>query len=345
MDSIIDEALTERVKAKALELGAAQVGIASAAILDEALTEGFRPSDVLPGCRSLVVMSLHIPDGSIEIMRRGKSAFSYNLFGYAYLNRELDFLLYKMSCFLEDLGWATMPIPARGTAYGTAKPGYAMLSFRHAAVASGLASFGLSGIALTKKYGSRQRFVALPTLAPLTPAQKLLAQSEVCCGCLECLSHCTGKALTLNPPHICKLGGITYRYARSDYQRCTYVSRGLSSKVWPGACFNPKTDLPFVENATGDQRYERLWGQRDGSLRIIEQAEATFGATICGRCMVFCSAGHQAMRRNLGPGSLGLGYDDEKALGPDGTLQKLEPKPTALGLKLLGLKESATPDL
>jgi ferredoxin len=336
-----DDELTGQVLAKALELGATQAGVASAEVLDEALVEGFRPRDVLPGCRSLVVMSLKIPDGSLEIMRRGRTAFSYNLFGYAYLNRELDYLIYRMSGYLEDLGWSTMPVPARGTAYGAARTGFGLISFRHSAVASGLASFGLSGIALTKRHGSRQRFAAVPTTAPLRPPERLLDQSEVCDGCLQCVAHCPGGALTLNPPHQCKMGGKTFTYARSDYHRCSYMSRGNSSKVWAGAPFNPKRDLPFIEKPTGDETYERLWGQRDGSLRVLETAEATFGATICGRCMVFCSAGHERMRQALAPEARGLGYDDDLALRPDGTLAELKPRPRSLGLRLLGLEGGA----
>ena len=335
-----DADLTEMIIGKALELGATQAAAASAEILDETLAEGFRPRDVLPGCRSLLVMSLKIPDGSLEVMRRGVTSYSYNMFGYAYLNRELDFLIYSMSRILDELGWTTMPVPARGTAYGASRTGFGPISFRHAAVASGLASFGLSGIALTKKYGSRQRFVALPTLAPLKTAERLLDQSEVCDGCLGCVAKCPAKALTLNPPHECSMGGKNFHYARSDYHRCIYMSRGFSSKVWTGGPFNPKMDLPFLDNPTGDESYDRFWRQRDGSLMVLETAKATFGATICGRCMVFCTAGHEAMRRSLAEGAKGLGFDDDLALSPSGKLETLRPKPKRLGLKLLGLAEN-----
>ena len=110
-----DLELTERVKAYAKEIGASLVGIADAGILNEALEPDFRPEDCLPGCRCVVVLSLHIPDGALENMRRGKMNYSYNMFGYAYLNRELDYLIYRMTMFLENEGYAAMPIPARGT--------------------------------------------------------------------------------------------------------------------------------------------------------------------------------------------------------------------------------------
>jgi ferredoxin len=329
MNSMFDEELTAEVQDYAKKLGAALTGIANAELLNETLLEGFRPEDVLPGCRSLVVMSLHIPDGALEIMRRGKAAYSYNLFGYAYLNRELDVLIYHVSNFLEEHGYATVPIPARGTAYGASRKGYGMISFRHAAVASGIASFGLSGIALTKEYGSRQRFVAVPTTAPLRPAEKLLDQQDVCDGCLECVKHCPAGALTLNPPHECRMGGKTYRYARSDHDRCLHQSRGLSTKVWQGAAFNPKVDVPYEEHPSPELFYEQLWHRRDGGIRISESAEATYGATLCGRCMAFCTQGHEAMKRRLKPEQRATGYADDLVIQKDGSLKPLVPKCTA----------------
>ncbi|GHU41843.1 hypothetical protein FACS1894190_10410 [Spirochaetia bacterium] len=332
-----DDKLTEEVKKYAAGLGSCLTGIANAGVLNEALVEGFRPEDVLPGCKSLVVMSLHIPDGSLEILRRGKSRYSYNLFGYAYINRELDFLIYRMSCFLESQGYATTPIPARGAAIGAAKKGYGMISYRHCAVAAGLASFGLSGIALSPEYGSRQRFVAVPTTAPLRPAERLLDQKEVCDGCLECIGHCPAGAISLNPPHECKMRGKTFRYARSDYDKCIHVSRGLSTKAWKGAPFNPKVDVPFVENPSGDLLYDQLWNKRDGALRVSEAAEATYGATICGRCMAFCTAGHNAMKRRLRPDQQETGWTDDLGFSRDGTLKPLPTEAKPLGKELLGI--------
>jgi ferredoxin len=335
MANTYDDVLTDEVKTYAKELGSALVGIADADVLNEALEEHFRPEDVLPGCRSLVVMSLHIPDGSLEIMRRGKAAYSYNLFGYAYLNRELDFIIYRMSCYLEEHGYATMPVPARGTAYGAPKKGYGMISFRHAAVAAGIASFGLSGIALTREFGSRQRFVAVPTTAPLRPADKLIDQSNVCDGCLECIAHCPAGALTINPAHECGIGKKKFYYARSNYDKCIHCSRGLSSKVWRGASFNPKADVPFVENPAPAQFFDQLWRDRDGGIRVSENSEATYGATICGRCMAFCSAGHAAMKRRLRQDQRQTGYACDSVIRNDGALEPLVPKQRRLGKTLL----------
>jgi ferredoxin len=304
-----DLVLTEKVRNYASELGTALFGVADAGILNEALESGFRPEDNLPGSRSVVVLALHIPDGALESMRRGKSNYSYNLFGYAYLNRELDFLIYRMTCFLENQGYAAMPLPARGTMYGARKPYFGPLSYRHCAVAAGIATFGLNGLALTPEYGFRQRFVGIPTTAPLKPADKLLDQS-LCDGCMACIRNCPAHALSLNPPHICRLGEMTYRYATVNGAACTHMSRGLSTKVWPGAEFNPEVDVPPQENQNKAEHYDDLWNKRDARIRTSEHAEGTYGATICGRCMAFCSAGHDAMNRRMRSGQTAFQNDD-----------------------------------
>ena len=312
-----DLELTERVKAYAKEIGSALVGIADAGILNEALEPDFRPEDLLPGCRCVVVLSLHIPDGALEIMRRGKMNYSYNMFGYAYLNRELDYLIYRMTMFLENEGYAAMPIPARGTQYGARKPYFGPLSYRHCAVAAGLATFGLNGLALSPQFGSRQRFVGIPTTAPLKPADKLMDQS-LCDRCMECIRNCPAHALSLNPPHICKLGGMTYRYARCNQAACTRMARGLSTEVWKGALFNPNVDVPVEENQSKAGHYDDLWNKRDARIRISEHAEATYGATLCGRCMAFCTAGHDAMNRRMRPDQ--TSYQNDEVLHKDGTI-------------------------
>ncbi|MDR1487632.1 MAG: hypothetical protein LBT62_06565 [Deltaproteobacteria bacterium] len=335
-----DDKLTGKVMELAEKLGSSLTGIADAEVLDQALEEEFRPQDVLPGCRTVVVMSLHIPDGSLEIMRRGFSSYSYNLFGYAYLNRELDFLAYRMSNFLDGEGWATIPLPARNASIGARKKSYGMISFRHAAVAAGLASFGLSGLALTPKFGSRQRFIGLPTSAPLRPTEVLLAQKEVCDGCLECIAHCPAGALSIKPPHEVTMGKITYRYANAIPSKCRMMASGLSTKVWPGAKFNPKVDVEYIEDPTPEQVFRQLWEQRDPRLRVLEHSEATFGATNCGRCMAFCTAGHQAMKNRLNPQEKTRGYCDDMVLGPKGDLTALRPRPRKAGLELLGISQA-----
>ncbi|HHV61524.1 MAG TPA: hypothetical protein GXX51_02645, partial [Firmicutes bacterium] len=108
---------TENLRQFARDHGADLVGITPAARLDAALKPGFRAVDQFPEVKSVVVLGLHIPDASLEVMEKGISNYSYNMFGYAYLNRELDYLAYRVTRYLEDNGYLALPIPARGEHY------------------------------------------------------------------------------------------------------------------------------------------------------------------------------------------------------------------------------------
>ena len=140
----------------------------------------------------------------------------------------------------------------------------------------------------------------------------------ICDGCLECIRNCPAHALSLNPPHVCRLGSRTYRYAECDPVKCTHMARGLSTEVWPGAVFNPNVDVPVEEAQSRAGHYDDLWNKRDARIRISEHAEATYGATLCGRCMAFCTAGHDAMNRRMRP--FQTSYQNDEVLHRDGTV-------------------------
>jgi ferredoxin len=151
------------------------------------------------------------------------------------------------------------------------------------------------------------------------------------------VAHCPSKALEIKPPHVCEMGGRTYRFARAIPNKCRIMASGLSTKSWPGAKFNPIVDVPVIERPTPAEVYRQLWEERDPRLRVLEHSEATFGATNCGRCMAFCTAGHEAMKRRLQESERLAGYADDNVLGRDGQIKPLVPTPKTYGRELLGI--------
>jgi len=241
-------------------------------------------------------MALHIPDGVLEAQKNGITNYSYNMFGYAYLNRELDFVAYRVTKFLEKQGYQALPIPGRGSQYWEKKKFYGPFSFRHAAVAAGLGQFGWSGLVLTPEFGSRQRFIAVLTDAPLQASPPL--EENPCQKCYQCIKNCPAGAIKKEPWQA-TLGGRTYTYGVVEGDRCWWVAKGLTTKAWPGAPFNPEVDVVKPANPTAGEKFRALWELRDARLRCSEHDEGNYGATLCGRCMVFCQAGFNAMRRRL----------------------------------------------
>jgi len=76
---------------------------------------------LLPSAVSIVVVALHIPDASLEAQRREISNFSYNMFGYTHLNREMDSIAYRITRFLENAGYEVCLYPVAAPLLGTKK--------------------------------------------------------------------------------------------------------------------------------------------------------------------------------------------------------------------------------
>jgi hypothetical protein len=53
---------------------------------------------------------------------------------------------------------------------------------------------------------------------------------------------------------------------------------------------------------TAAAKFKALWEDRDARLRCSEHEEGNYGATLCGRCMIFCKAGRRSMHRRLANG-------------------------------------------
>lgn len=290
------ENFTEKLKKYALEQGADLVGIAKATDLDEYFTPPHRPQDLMPSVQSIVVMALHIPDGSIEAQKNEITNYSYSIFGFTHLNQELDSLTYQVTKFLERNGYEGLPIPGKGSHYWEKKKFYGPFSFRHAAVAAGLGQIGWSGLFLTPQYGPRQRLTVILTDACLQADAQL--EENPCIRCFECIKHCPGGAIKKEEWKK-TIGGKDVTYGVVDGSSCWWIARGLTTKAWPGAPFNPNIDVEKPNPLTAKEKFEALWEKRDARLRNSEHDVDSYGATNCGRCMAFCTAGTIAMKKRL----------------------------------------------
>jgi epoxyqueuosine reductase QueG len=289
--------LAVRLRRFAREQGADLVGITPAERLDAALLPGYRAADQFPEVKSVVVLALHIPDASLEVMWQGISNYSYNMFGYAYLNRELDFLAYRVTRYLEDNGYLALPIPARGEHYWEKRKNYGPLSFRHAAVAAGLGTFGWQGLVLTPQFGARQRLITVLTDAELEPDKVLDQDPDRCRGCLACVKNCPAGAVKENEEWAVAIDGKKFIYGVVDCEACAWMAEGYSSKLWAGAPFQPQADVPQPAAADSRLMYDYKWHRRDPALTNSEHAEGNFGASFCGRCLSVCPLGRAAAKR------------------------------------------------
>jgi len=96
--------------------------------------------------------------------------------------------------------------------------------FDYAAVACGIAEIGFSGLVLTPKYGSRQRFHMIITDAELEPTP-LLDQS-VCDRCGKCADSCPLGAIDREQTEEIDICGKKMTVAKIDYDKCRSCKNG-----------------------------------------------------------------------------------------------------------------------
>jgi len=227
----MDSLLTADVKLWSRQLGGKFVGIASADRFEGA-PEGFRPEDILPGARSVVVVGVPLLYGVFEkstpfkpyetyihehtrkhgVPNRGYAA------QYVSLNVKLDRLGQELGYALEERGYYAFPIPpsmpnagmgfeftpeanvSTEEAYEKYRRGD--FSHRHAAVLAGLGEIGLNNLFMTPEYGPRVRLTSVITDASLTPDNPF--SGVLCKGkenpkkCNACVKACPYGALPEN---------------------------------------------------------------------------------------------------------------------------------------------------
>jgi len=194
-ESVTSKAIKETILSQGIDL----VGIAKAENL--LLASPPRPAtDLMPTAKSVIVMAVahslgavYSPD--IMLWTRNKMQTS----------RLLDQTAEKVGRMLEQNGYLTLPVsadkpveifkinPITGKKFPQTKV-LGHLSFKHAAVSSGLGQLGKSNLLLTPEFGPHQRLCAIITEAPLEPDSE--KDHDLCKGCNKCERACPSGALS-----------------------------------------------------------------------------------------------------------------------------------------------------
>lgn len=258
----MNASLTVTIKQKAFSLGADLVGVGNVERWDNC-PEIMGPTGLLPSAKSVVVLALHHGDATIEI---GGEKHPQIIGPYAiqyFMNDYLDMMSYEIGRCLEDAGFKTIPITASNIwRYNTYKELDAVfapdISHIYAAVATGLAELGYSGLAMTPEFGPRNRFVSIITDAPLV-ADPLLSGDSLCDRCMLCAKHCPAAALTkeVDGEVVLEIEGHKYVRADKNLWRCSW-----------GEHFDLDLDLPIPDKVTEEVVLDTLakHGMRSGEM-------------------------------------------------------------------------------
>ena len=182
---MITEINSEIVKEYGISAGASIVGIAASNDFGLA-PEGFKPSDKLEGCLSVVVLGTPFP----------QEALSMNLSEYTEIRngmlKRMDNVAKEVAKQINSKGYKAVAIGGVGGKYVNGKF-YGHISLKHAAELAGLGVISRNYLLTNTEYGNLLWFSAVLTDSDLVPDKKI--QYRVCDNCNKCVEICPSKAL------------------------------------------------------------------------------------------------------------------------------------------------------
>lgn len=216
--------LTQRIRKFALDNGAHLFGVAPVERFEGA-PRGHHPTDLMPDCKSVVVLAARVLDRGLEhwqIMPDGGSEFVpdqhlrdvmqdywWEIQSHGPTSDMLSPLALRVAMKLQDAGFGSLHIrSSNDDLYGIrflkdrTVPLHAIFSHKHAAVRAGLGEFGPNNLVVTPEYGPRVRFVSILTAACLAPSP--LLKRKPCLGlkCSLCTAHCAAAGVLTPLPNV-----------------------------------------------------------------------------------------------------------------------------------------------
>ena len=244
----------------------------------ESVDAAHNPFSIFPEGKTVILLGKRICRGSLRGVEEGTNFGDYRLFGRNWLEDEfLSLACYNLVRILEDEGWEAVPVfpnPAEikptgvSVAEGRPEPNV-FPDFDYAAVACGIAEIGRSGLVLTPKFGSRQRFHMIITDAELAPTP--LLERSVCDGCDKCAQACPLGAIDMEHTEELEICGKRMTVAKIDYDKCRVCKNGACANRFaptakpdrvPALC--NRTCLYHLEESKAlDNQFQEAFRKRD----------------------------------------------------------------------------------
>ncbi|MCL2032708.1 MAG: hypothetical protein FWG96_05520 [Methanomassiliicoccaceae archaeon] len=211
---------SEVVKEYGLKAGAAVVGIAASKDFIMSL-DGFKPSDHLEGCLSVIVFGAPFPQEAL------KSNAEYTLARKEVIEKT-NGIAKEVAKQIKSDGYKAKDISGCGGKFIDGK-NYGHISLKHAAELAGLGIIGRNYLLTNDRYGNLLWFTAVLTDADLVPDEK--AQYRICDNCNICVEACPSGALG--------------DHASFGNKKCDNVCFKMVDKKWEMSCFLCRTMCPY----------------------------------------------------------------------------------------------------
>ena len=230
-------------------------------------------ADYLPNARSVIVLGLRMPHGTVDITARtpAEAAGPYVFAQYETIMR-LRVLAWNVIGRLEEAGFkGAMALDLHGTGSVCWNPrGNYPDAFSNvfAAAAAGLGSISECGTIVTPEFGSNIRFVSIITDAPLQYNEVLRAEITACANCAQrCVKGC--KTSAFGELKKVSLEGMEYAFRKIDINRCNWAKRYSLVATEGNQYTGWHLDEAYPEGADLNELRSKL----DESLRKVPQIE------------------------------------------------------------------------
>jgi epoxyqueuosine reductase QueG len=212
---------SETVKQYGLTAGASVVGIAASN--DFNLTpDGFKPTDNLTGCRSVIVLGTPYPQEALS-----KTSVEYTEIRNEIYKR-MDGVAKKVAKQIASKGYSTKAIGSIGGKFVNGKF-YGHISLKHAAELAGLGVINRNYLLTNPQYGNLLWLSAVLTDVDLVPDKKV--EYIICDNCNKCVEICPSKALE-NP-------------ALFGQKECSRTCWKMVNGKWTLVCFLCRKVCPY----------------------------------------------------------------------------------------------------
>jgi epoxyqueuosine reductase len=217
--------LADLTKARAIELGADFVGIASRDRFDGAPRHA-DPARIMPGYRAIVSYGVAMSHGCLQAWFSKRSRRPQDDFDYR-ATETLDDVSFELTRYLEREGFASCYINQNEAYnfYNGFKPDF---SHKHAAMAAGLGVVGKSSLFVHSKFGAAVHLGSMITEAPLDPDPMIDVDEESPCDdCGYCVRICPVEAIRSKEQEGFIMSGKRYTHHKHDMVRCMIGCDGL----------------------------------------------------------------------------------------------------------------------